>query len=443
MSKKEEKKEENEIDKNIKKSHKSFKSIMKRRGIYKRVRGSLKKRKFAELRLKIYGIIAISISMMFLFVMFYKIFSKGYTAFFQTEILLQLDLKKEKIDTNNYRSIIADALISIFPEVKENRDIRDLNALISRSASSNLKKLVKNNPSLVGTKQKIWLLASSDVDMIIKGYVKYSNTSVLSNQYSKKISRIERLQSKNLVRKAFNSLFFMYGDSRAPESAGILGSFVGSVLMVLTCVIVAFPLGVLTALYLEEFAPSNKITNFIEININNLTAVPSVVYGILGLMIYLQFFSFPRSSSIVGGLTLAMMLLPIIVVTTRTAISTVPKYIKEGAYALGATKLQVIMHHVIPYSMPGIMTGMILGVSRVLGETAPLLMIGMIAFIVDIPTGITDPATALPAQIFLWSDTPEPGFIEKTSAAIIVLLLFLFLINSLSVYLRKKFERKG
>jgi phosphate transport system permease protein len=222
--------------------------------------------------------------------------------------------------------------------------------------------------------------------------------------------------------------------------AGILGSAVGSILVIISCMLLAFPLGTMTAIYLEEFAPKNKLTEFIEININNLAAIPSIIYGLLGLTVYLQFMGVPRSAPLAGGLTLALMALPVIVIATRTSIRAIPQNIRDGALALGASKLQVTLHHVLPLAMPGIMTGTILSIARVMGETAPLIMIGMVAFIVNVPDGFLAPSTAMPVQIYLWSDSAEQGFVEKTSAAIIVLLVMLALINAVAVYLRKKFE---
>ena len=245
-----------------------------------------------------------------------------------------------------------------------------------------------------------------------------------------------------MIEKKFNVSFFSNGDSRNSEEAGILGAMVGSFLALMVTIIAAFPLGVMSAIYLEEFAPKNKFTNFIEVNINNLAAVPSIVFGLLGLAIFLNFFGLPRSSPLAGGLVLALMTLPTIIISSRVAIKSVPPSIREAAMGVGASKMQSVFHHVMPLAIPGILTGTIIGMARALGETAPLLMMGMVAFIVDVPQSITDPSTVLPAQIFLWSDQPERGFEEKTASATIILLGFLLTMNALAVFLRYKYERK-
>jgi phosphate transport system permease protein len=242
--------------------------------------------------------------------------------------------------------------------------------------------------------------------------------------------------------QTFITSFFTKSDSREPERAGLLGSLTGSFLVILICMIVAMPIGVGAAIYLEEFSRKTRFKTFLEILINNLAAIPSIVYGLLGLAIFLHLAKLPRSSSLAGGLTLALLVLPVIIVSTRNAIASVPPSIKDAAIAMGASKMQVVFHHILPLALPGIMTGSILSMARALGETAPLLMIGMVAFVRDIPEKLTDPATTLPVQIFIWSDLPEQGFVEKTSAAIIVLLAFLILANALAVYLRRKFEYK-
>jgi phosphate transport system permease protein len=256
------------------------------------------------------------------------------------------------------------------------------------------------------------------------------------------IAYLEKLKAEGKVEKHFNSLFFTSGDSREPELAGILGSLTGSILMLTVTLALSVPIGVLGAVYLEEFAPRNWFTDIIEININNLAAVPSIVFGLLGLAVFLNFFGLPRSAPLVGGLVLALLVLPTIIIAARAALKAVPPSIKEAALGVGASHQQAVFHHVLPLAMPGIMTGTIIGMAHALGETAPLLMIGMLAFVVDIPKGFTDAATALPAQIYIWSDLPELAFQAKTAAAIIILLLFLFVMNGAAIWLRKRFERR-
>jgi phosphate transport system permease protein len=253
---------------------------------------------------------------------------------------------------------------------------------------------------------------------------------------------IEKLKASGVVRKQFNWRFFTSGDSREPELAGIRGALVGTFLTLLVTLALAVPVGVLAAIYLEEFAPKNRWTHIVEVNINNLAAVPSIVFGLLGLAVFLNFFGLPRSAPLVGGLVLALLVMPTIIIAARAAIKSVPPSIREAAIGLGASKQQAVFHHVLPLAMPGIMTGTIIGMAHALGETAPLLMIGMIAFIVDVPKGLTDAATVLPVQIFLWSDLPEAAFQQRTAAAIVVLLAFLLLMNGLAIWLRNKFERR-
>jgi phosphate transport system permease protein len=258
----------------------------------------------------------------------------------------------------------------------------------------------------------------------------------------REIAWIDALERRERVRSSFALRFFTSGDSREPELAGIWGAVVGSFLTLLVTLAIAFPLGVSAAVYLEEFAPHNRLTDLIEVNINNLAAVPSIVFGLLGLAVYLNAFGLPRSAPLVGGLTLALMTLPTIIITARVAIEAVPPSIREAARGIGASPLQVVGHHVLPLAMPGILTGTIIGMARALGETAPLLMIGMVAFIVDVPAGFTDAATALPVQIFLWADSPERAFVEKTAGAILVLLGFLIAMNGSAIWLRRRFERR-
>ncbi len=258
----------------------------------------------------------------------------------------------------------------------------------------------------------------------------------------KEIVWLDELKAQSLVESRFNSIFFFTGASREPELAGIWGAVVGSFLTMIVTLAIAFPIGVSAAIYLEEFAPKNRLTTIIEVNINNLAAVPSIVYGLLGLAVFLNFFGLPRSAPLVGGMVLALMTLPIIIIASRASLRAVPPSIREAALGIGASKVQTVFHHVLPLAMPGIMTGTILGMAHALGETAPLLMIGMVAFIVDIPGGFTDPATILPVQIFMWADFPEAGFQQKTSAAILILLAFLVIMNAIAVILRKRFERR-
>jgi phosphate transport system permease protein len=272
--------------------------------------------------------------------------------------------------------------------------------------------------------------------------VTYTTPETNRRVNDREVAWLERLRERGLVENVFNWAFFTSGDSREPELAGIRGALVGSALTLLVTLVLCLPIGVAAAIYLEEFAPKNRLTEVIEVNINNLAAVPSIVFGLLGLAMFLNFFGLPRSAPLVGGLVLALLVLPTIIIASRAALKAVPPSIKEAALGVGASQQQAIFHHVLPLAMPGIMTGTIIGMAHALGETAPLLMIGMVAFIVEVPTGITDAATVLPVQIYLWSDLPEIAFQAKTAAAIMVLLVFLFIMNGAAIFLRKRFERR-
>ncbi|MCG7963512.1 MAG: phosphate ABC transporter permease PstA, partial [Candidatus Thiodiazotropha taylori] len=301
---------------------------------------------------------------------------------------------------------------------------------------------VMNNRALIGTRGEIWVVADDDFDMLIKGHIDLrlpeSDRRIKDNQ----LAWIHALQEQDRVEKRFNTTFFTAGDSREPELSGIKGAAYGSFFTLLICLVLAFPVGVAAAVYLEEFAPKNRWTDIIEVNINNLAAVPSIVFGLLGLAVFINFFGLPRSVPLVGGLVLALMTLPTIIIASRAALKSVPPSIREAALGVGASPMQTITHHVLPLALPGMLTGTIIGMAQALGETAPLLMIGMVAFIVDVPGSVMDPSAVLPVQIYLWADSPERAFVERTSAAIMILLAFLISMNLLAVWLRKKFERR-
>ena len=312
--------------------------------------------------------------------------------------------------------------------------------MLSNGAGFDLKDRLLANPLLLGEKEPIWILADDDIDTYYKSWL--DGEPYAARMSDKQIAWIDQLHNEGNIRLQFNSNLFTRGDSREPEQAGIRGAIMGSLFTLILTLLLSFPIGVSAAIYLEEFAPKNRWTDFIEVNINNLAAVPSIIFGLLGLAIFINFFHVPRSVPIVGGLVLTLMTLPTIIITSRAAIKSVPPSIREAALGMGASKYQVVLHHVLPLALPGMLTGAIIGMAQALGETAPLLMIGMVAFIVDIPAGFTDPATVLPVQIFLWADSPERAFIEKTSAAIMVLLSFLIVMNTTAVWLRKRLERR-
>ena len=295
-------------------------------------------------------------------------------------------------------------------------------------------------PCCLGTRETVWVLADDDIDTYYKSWL--DGEPYAARLSDKQVKWIGELHDQGKIRLQFNSNLFTRGDSREPEQAGIRGAVMGSLFTLLLTLMLSFPIGVAAAIYLEEFAPKNGWTDFIEVNINNLAAVPSIIFGLLGLAIFINFFHVPRSVPIVGGLVLTLMTLPTIIITSRAAIKSVPPSIREAALGMGASKYQMVLHHVLPLALPGMLTGAIIGMAQALGESAPLLMIGMVAFIVDIPGGFSDPATVLPVQIFLWADSPERAFIEKTSAAIMVLLSFLIVMNTSAVWLRKRLERR-
>ena len=411
------------------------------------IKASLKRRNAAERRFRFYGMLAISFAVACLGILFFTILSKGISAFQQTYIQIDIHFDSEQIDPKkladaNYQGLVKKSLRGLFPEVKSRRDKKDLYKLVSSGASYELLDMVRKDPSLIGKNVSVWVTADDDVDMFAKGFIRRELPENERRVSNKELSWIDKLQSEQRVKKVFNTTFFTAGDSREPELSGVWGAAVGSFFTLLVTLILAFPLGVAGAIYLEEFAPKNRLTDMIEVNINNLAAVPSIVFGLLGLAIFLNFLGMPRSAPLVGGVVLALMTLPTIIIAARAALKSVPQSIREAAVGLGASRNQVVFHHVLPLAMPGVLTGTIIGMARAIGETAPLLMIGMVAFIVDIPGGITDPATALPVQIYLWADSPERAFVERTSAAVIVLVGFLMTMNVLAAVLRKKFERQ-
>jgi phosphate transport system permease protein len=302
--------------------------------------------------------------------------------------------------------------------------------------------MVVNNPELIGTSKAIWVLADDEVDMFFKGHIPRDVPESDRQVSDKMIGWIDQLAATDRIEKKFNTTFFTAGDSREPEQAGIRVAAMGSMFTLIVTLVLSFPIGVAAAVYLEEFAPKNRWTDLVEVNINNLAAIPSIVFGLLGLAVFLNFMSLPRSASLVGGLVLTLMTLPTIIIASRASLKSVPPSIREAALGVGASKMQAISQHILPLAMPGMMTGTIIGMARALGETAPLLMIGMVAFIVDVPQSLNDPATVLPVQIYLWADSPERAFVERTSAAIMVLLFVLLLMNASAVFLRNKFERR-
>lgn len=395
----------------------------------------------AEKRFKVYGVLAVSTAIILLGILLFKIFSTGISAFNQSYIGVKIEINNSinssEIDP---RTELRQQLRNMFPELTTRAEKRTLYSLFSTGATYEFEDLLKTNEGKT-INDYYYFLASDDVDMYVKGTVKREGDSA-GRLMSDQLKILDQFEEQNLVELHINKYLLAGADSREPEMAGIKGAIYGTFYAILIAFITSFPLGVLTAIYLEKLAKKNRISDIIETNINNLAAVPSIVFGLLGLAIFLNFFNLPRSAPLVGGLTLGLMTLPTIVIAARSAIKSVPPSIEEAAIGLGSSKVQTIFNFTLPLAMPGILTGTIIGIAQAIGETAPLLMIGMVAFVVDIPGGPMDPATALPVQIYLWADSPERAFVERTSAAIMVLLIFLFLLNITAVYLRKKLEKK-
>jgi len=403
-----------------------------------------KKRIRAEARFKLYGKIALGVAVFMLVLLISNLIFRGIGGFVQTQAQLEINYDPKIIALENgetyddipasrYMPLLRESLKKQFPEITNPRELRDLYSIFGSNAGLQIKEVLEHDGSLIGKSANIWIPLSSNADL----FVKNNNADKVNDNQAK---WLQTFSEKGSIHKVFNSGFFKNGDSRNPESAGFLGAMAGSAFTLIICLLVVFPLGVATAVFLEEFARKSRWVDFIEVNINNLAAVPSIVFGLLGLAIYINVMGMPRSSSLVGGMTLALMILPVIIITTRTSLKSIPGSIRDAARALGATPVQVVWHHTLPLAMPGIMTGTILGMARAIGETAPLLMIGMVAFVADIPSGFTSPATVMPVQVYLWAGSPEAGFAEKTAAGILVLLMLLIAMNMLAIILRKKFE---
>jgi len=417
------------------------------------VRASLARRYAAERRFRVAGLTAILLGLTFVSFLFVSIIANGHPAFWQTVIQLEVKFDSQFLDPTGERSpdvlsaadyggLVKQTLREMFPDVSGRRDKRELYGLVSTGAAYQLRNMVMSEPALVGSTKKVWVPADADVALLLPGPLSREAPEAERRLSDKQVAWIDDLIGMGQLEKRFNTTFFTAGDSREPELAGIWGAAVGSFFTLVVTLCLSFPVGVAAAVYLEEFAPQNRWTDLIEVNINNLAAVPSIVFGLLGLAVFLNFFALPRSAPVVGGLVLTLMTLPTIIIASRAALKSVPPSIREAALGIGSSKVQMVVHHVLPLALPGMLTGTIIGMAQALGETAPLLMIGMVAFIVDIPGSAFDPSTVLPVQIYLWADSPERAFVEKTSAAIMVLLSFLIVMNAFAIMLRKRFERR-
>ena len=412
----------------------------------------LKQRHRAEKRFKFYGIASVTIAIIFVLILIQNIFSKGSSAFQKTVIKVDVFYDSELIELNNgatvkeiydtdFYDLTIENLLKTYPS--KNRDEEDeLLKLFSSEAEYEIKNAFLNNNQLIDKTITLEITASDDIDQLHKGNYPRDLPEDRRSITDTQLFIYDYFVENEIINKNFNNYFFTNGDSRDPELAGIGGALVGSFYSIIICLLIAFPIAVLASIYLEEFAPKNKITDFIEININNLAAVPSIVYGLLALQVLLATLHLPRSTPLVAGITLALMTLPRIIIPCRASLKAVPPSIREGALAVGASKFQSVFHHVVPLALPGTLSGTIIGLAQALGETAPLILIGMVAFVVDIPSTPIDPSASLPVQVYLWSESAERGFVEKTSATIMILLSFLIMMNFIAVYLRQKFEKR-
>jgi len=404
-----------------------------------------RRRYAADRRLQFYGMGAILLAIGLLGILIVSLISTGYTAFVQTMVTIDFPISTENVDPEdpargNYRAVVQAGLDELFPDVK-GPDRRALGQILTNNTQFMVRDAVVADPSVIGSTLKLSVPASDPFDQLNKGTIPRDVPESERRVSNQQIEWFDQLEADGRVSTPFNWGLFFNADSRFPELAGLAGAIVGSFYALLVCFLISFPIGIATAVYLEEFAPKNRWTDLIEVNINNLAAVPSIVFGLLGLAVFLNFFGLPRSAPLVGGMVLALMTLPTIIIVTRASLKAVPPSIREGALGVGASAHQVITHHVLPLALPGIMTGTIIGLAQALGETAPLLLIGMNAFITSPPGGILDASTALPTQVFIWADSPERGFVALTSAGILVLLGFLIIMNSIAIFLRQRLEK--
>lgn len=425
----------------------------------------MKRRNAAEVRFRVYGLIAIAIALTTLAIMLFTIFRDGVSAFHQATLTFPMELSAETLDpqgnrnrdemakvtTIGYQKVLSGALLAELAArgiVQEGVSDKQIGDLISKDAAGQLRAEVLANPEMIGTTIDATVLAAGRVDGFLKGRVTFG-TAERDNQISPdQLLLVEKLQAAGIVKSSWNWGFFTNPDAsdQRPEAAGLGVALLGSAYMMLMVLVMCVPVGVAASIYLEEFAPRNRWTDAIEVNISNLAAVPSIVFGILGLAIFINFAGLPQSAPLVGALVLSLMTLPTIIIATRAAIRAVPPSIRDAALGVGASKMQTVFHHVLPLAMPGILTGTILGLATALGETAPLLLIGMVAFVDNYPAappeGFLDPATALPVQVYSWASRADPAFIERSNGAIIVLLVFLVVMNVAAILLRRRFERR-
>jgi phosphate transport system permease protein len=405
-----------------------------------------KRRYAADTRLRIYGMTAIVFALGFLAILVTSLVYSGYTAFVQTKVSIEIDLTDDTIDPQNidaanWRAIVRNDMAAMMPGLSRSQS-RAYFEIFTSPSHYLIRDHVVRNPDLLNSRFEYPVPLADPLDQLAKGAISRDVPENRRRVSDQQIAWFDELSERGFVSMPFNWGLFTNADSRFPELAGLAGAISGSFWALLVCLLISFPLGVAAAIYLEEFAPKNRITDFIEININNLAAVPSVVFGLLGLAVFLGWFGLPRSAPLVGGMVLSLMTLPTLIIVTRASLTSIPGSIREAALGIGASKHEVIFHHMLPLALPTILTGTIIGLAQALGETAPLLLIGMNAFITSPPDGVLEASTALPTQIFIWADSPERGFVSRTSAAILVLLGFLLIMNAIAIFARQRFERR-
>ncbi len=406
-----------------------------------------RRRYAAEWRLRAYGLIAITLAIGLLAILLVTIAINGRTAFVQTHITVDFPISAENVDpadpaAGNWRAVVSDGIQALLPGAESPAQVRAMSAILTNNTQFFVRNAVLADPSVIGGTLTLAVPASDPFDQLEKGTILRSTPEENRRLSDEEIAWFDSLKAQGRVATPFNWALIFNSDSRFPEIAGLAGAIVGTFYAILVAFLISFPIGVAAAAYLEEFAPKNRLTDIIEVNINNLAAVPSIVFGLLGLAVFIQTFGLPRSAPLVGGLVLALIIMPTIIIVTRNSIKAVPPSIREAALGIGASKHQVMLHHVLPLALPGIMTGTIIGLAHALGETAPLLLIGMNAFITSPPAGVLDASTALPTQIYIWADSPERGFVARTSAGILVLLAFLIVMNGIAIFVRQRLERR-
>ena len=414
-----------------------------------KLQAGLKKRYAKERRFKLYGVLAVAVAVGFLLLLLGRIIGQGHTAFYAHEITLPVYMDGSRIDRSypqgtNFELLVAEqelARLGIADDAAGTRATA-MRSLFSSELKFRAAELVRNNPGLIGQTVTIAAPASDEADLYYKGEITKATPADQRRLSDEQIGWLDRMKTDGSVRTHFNGALFTNGDSTEPELAGVLGAVIGSALMLLVTAVIAIPIGIGAALYLEEFSPRNRLTDLIEVNINNLAAVPSIVYGLLGVALFINWMHLPRSSPLVGGLVLALMALPTIIIATRSSLKAVPPSIREAALAMGASRTQTVFQHVLPLAMPGVMTGTIISMAHALGETAPLLLIGMVSFVPGIPHLVAEPTGALPSLVYIWENASERAFHERTAAAIMVLLAFMIVMNAAAIVLRRRFERR-